>query len=79
MTGNERIRILDLMGKRAALTKEIVALFNKAHPVGSRVFFQKWGGDIAAEVIRHDLCWEHIMVRTDKGKKYWVDFSWFLT
>lgn len=71
-------KIRKLQAKRVAITKEIVATFNKVHPIGSTVHFRKWRGDITAEVISHSPYYESICVLTTGGKTLRVDFSWIL-
>jgi hypothetical protein len=67
-----------LIKRRDAMTKKIVRLFNKAHPIGSRVWFLKWRAQITATVIAHSD-YERVKVRNIyTNKEYWVDNYWIL-
>ena len=66
-------RVQQLRKARVKLDAQIKAAALKEWPVGSTVYYRKFGGEISATVLQH--CYgENVFVRSHTGKEYQISY-----
>jgi hypothetical protein len=71
-------KIIELMDKRKALNKQIVAQLAKEFPVGKSVCFTKGGHRISAEISQTAEFTEDVRVRSHTCKEYRINAWWLV-